>query len=141
MAGSRVRFKFNHNLVRDVEKIALRGALQDIGDDLSNMASQAAPIDKGILEGSYNVEMKNSSWTPSVRVTFSVQQGNFNYAQYVHDNHPIGGIGADTRAKPSASSGITGQTFPAGGNFLKGPLDLNKQGYRDYIEQKINAVL
>jgi hypothetical protein len=140
-----VTFKMNVDLKTDklkklTEKIA-EEALNDISDDLSATASAASPVDKGILQGEYEVLRHKTGNEISREVIFSVEEAEFNYAEFVHNTHPRGGIGEETRNKPPAQSGITKKSFPAGGFFLKGPLDQNRQDYVKYMDEKIKKDL
>jgi hypothetical protein len=119
----------------------LSQALDDVTQDLVNMSSQSAPVDEHILEGKYDVKEKDTNKLLERIVSYSVLEEDFNYAYFVHENHPIGGLGEKTRKKPAGQSAITGKTYPAGGKFLTAPLAMNRKGYINYIQKEYNKYL
>lgn len=141
MSKTKVKLRIDKRSIINRTDKALVQALDDCAQDLENMAAQCAPIDFGTLEGSGFKQEIHTGKKVGFEVAFSVKEKNFNYAWYTHEHHPVGGIGAKTKAKPDGQSGITGKTYPAGGNYLKGPFELNAPGYSEYINTELKKAL
>ena len=117
--NTEVKISLKLGQVERKNKEAAKEALEIITNDLMNFSSAAAPVDEHILEGKYDDKYWEEGNRLLSSVTFSVNEGNYNYAFKVHEEHPIGGLGEKTKNKPLAQSGLTSKTYPAGGNYLK----------------------
>ena len=135
----KIKFK-DKEFTAETQKV-LAQALDDVTQDLVNMSSQSAPVDEHVLEAKYDVKERDTNTRLERTVTYSVEDEGFNYAYFVHETHPIGGIGEQTQKKPAGQSSITGRTHPAGGKFLTAPLAMNRKGYIKYIQKEYNKYL
>jgi hypothetical protein len=135
------KIKFRDKEFTEETKKVLSQALDDVTQDLVNMSSQSAPVDEHILEGKHNVKEKDTNTRLERIVSYSVLEGDFNYAYWVHQTHAIGGVGEETKKKSAGQSAITGRTHPAGGLFLTAPLAMNRKGYIKYIQKEYNKYL
>ena len=143
MGKTRVKVKINSPEIEKITKQATQQALEDVTDDLANTSSQAAPKEKGLLEGSFDKRYRQTGNNLQSEVIFEIEEGDsdYNYAAIVHNTHPVGGIGPETRQKSPAQSGITHRTFEPGGQYLTRPLNENAKEYFEYIEKEVNEEL
>lgn len=134
---TKLNIKLNTNSFTKKAEDLIEEGLKDITTDLLNMSSQSAPIDEKILETKHDEKYWKEGTVFKSEVSYSVNEGDFNYAYWVHETHPIGGISEKTKNKPPGTSAISRKSFPAGGQFLKAPMDLNRKAYIDYIEKHL----
>jgi hypothetical protein len=135
------KFKLSTNLnIEKVKKQAeklLQEGLEDVTTDLLNMSSQSAPIDEHILESKHKERYWKEGDQLKSEIKYSVNEGDFDYAWWVHETHPVGGLGPETKNKPPGTSAISGKSFPAGGKFLKQPMEINRKFYIEYLEKHL----
>ena len=137
MARTKITVNLNIEKVKKEAEKLLQEGLEDITTDLVNMSSQSAPISEHILEGKHDERYWKEGQQLKSEVSYSVNEGDFDYAWWVHETHPIGGISEKTKNKSPGTSQISGKSFPAGGKFLKKPMDLNRKAYIEYLEKHL----
>lgn len=137
MAKTKITINLNTEKVKKEADKLLQQGLEDITTDLVNMSSQSTPIDEHILETKHDERYWKEGDQLKSEVKYSVNEGDFDYAYWVHQFHPIGGLGPKTKNKPPGTSAISGKSFPAGGKFLKQPMELNRKAYIEYLEKHL----
>lgn len=118
---------------KSVGKI-VKQAVDDCVDDLIRTSSEAAPHDHGILEKSWSKKSQVSTTQIDADVTYSVREGNGNYALWTHEADY--NLGPGSQAKPGGT-GMSGKTYPVGNKYLTRPLEGEKVAYKDHIVESL----
>jgi hypothetical protein len=129
-----VDFVDNSKLLDKKINKALKDAVLDVTLDLKRVASASAPKDTGFLEKSAQHEVVATSEYIEGTVGFSAVENGFNYAEWTHNEDYK--LGEKSKRKRGGKSRFGVGTVPVGKGYLKNALEMNEQGYLDYIKQK-----
>lgn len=124
-----------------VEKDVLKAAevaVNDITDELIRIASEITPFDKWILAKSHERKVRVTRNGVESEVSFSVREGNFNYALWIHEGVYNYGKGTLRR---SGTSGWSGKHYSAGRKFVERPLKGEERAFYEHIADSVkNAI-
>jgi hypothetical protein len=117
-------------IVRDKGMKAMKASMQD----LNRVASEAAPLDEGVLEMSGT----NSATANGTRIVgevgFEAWNEDFNYAIWTHEeDYNLG----KRSAKKSGGAGLSGKSYEVGKGYLIRPFEGEASTYRGLIESEI----
>ncbi|MEH7117211.1 hypothetical protein V7128_07285 [Neobacillus vireti] len=136
----RVDFVDNSRLLERKVKSAMKDAVLDVTLDMKRVASASAPHDTGFLEKSAQHEVFVTNQSVEGTVGFSAVHDGFDYARWTHDEeYNLGEKSARKRGGKSRFG--NGGTVPVGKGYLENALEMNKQGYLQYLEQKYKESL
>lgn len=113
-------------------------ALNDVTDELTRIASDIVPFDKGTLQRSHTKTVSKTSRDITAEVEFSVREGDFNYALWLHEGVYKHGEGTQGR---SGTVGWSGKRYYAGRKYLERPLKGEEQAFYEYIANKIKQAV
>lgn len=120
--------------VQDSAKVAL----EDCVYELIRIASEITPFEKGILQKSHSEKVKvNRSGYEGI-VTFSVKEGDFNYALWTHEG--IYNYGEGTLRR-KGTVGWSGKYYYAGRKYVERPLKGEQEAFYKHIAKEIRKVL
>lgn len=119
-------------------KIRARHALHDVTDELIRIASEITPLDKGTLTKSHAKRVHVSIGNIQAQVEFSVHEGSFNYATWIHEG--VYEHGTDTRRR-TGTSGWSGKHYLVGRKYLERPLKGEEAVFIQHIGHEIKKVL
>lgn len=126
----------SQQFLADLDRI-LQMAMQDIVDDLARTSSGATPIDKGVLQGSYDKEVKKVGGSYEGTVKYIVKEGGFNYASRMHDgNYNLG----KASLQKGGSIGMSGKRYSVGNKFLTRVVDGEQRAYVKHVNDMIKRV-
>jgi len=115
-------------------------AMNDMTDELTRVATESAPINKGILRMNSTRSVKKNGFTGNFegRVAFSIYEGTFNYALWIHEGAYE--LGEESESAPG-TTGWSGKHYDVGRKYLSRPLEGERQAFLDfYAEQMKKAV-
>lgn len=116
-------------MIPKVEKAA-KEATNDCVDELIRISSEIAPIDKGILQKSHTRKVKVSGGNVEAKVEYSVKEGKFNYALWIHEGVYNHGEGTMNR---NGTTGWSGKHYYVGRKYLERPLKGEEQEFYKHI--------
>ncbi|MDF2612544.1 MAG: hypothetical protein K0S71_330 [Clostridia bacterium] len=116
---------------------ALQSAMQDVVNDLARTSSGAAPIDRGVLQGSYDKEVKKVGGRYAGTVKYIVKENGFNYASYMHEGTYK--LGKSSLQKGSVR-GMSGKSYKVGNKFLTRVIDGEHRAYTEHVSKVIKKV-
>lgn len=119
-------------------QIAAKQAVEDCTLELERIASEISPIDKGTLSRSSTRKIKGQGETLIGEVAFSVREGGYNYALYMHEGIYNHGEGTQARG---GTSGWSGKHYYAGRKFLERPLKGEQAKFYEYMGTKIMTAI
>lgn len=119
-------------------KIMAQRALHDVTDELIRIASEITPLDKGTLTKSHAKRVQVSPGTLQAQVEFSVQEGSFNYATWIHEGVYQHG---ESTGRRTGTSGWSGKHYLVGRKYLERPLKGEEVTFIDHIGREIKKVL
>ncbi len=113
-------------------------AMHDVTDELTRIASEITPLDKGTLQRSNSKKVRVVGETIEGEVEFSVREGDFNYALWIHEG--IYNHGEGTQAR-SGTVGWSGKRYYVGRKYLERPLKGEEQAFYEHIGNKIKNMV
>jgi hypothetical protein len=122
---------------REVTRTA-ETAMNDATDEIIRIASEITPFDKGILAKSHTRKVRVNKREVTAEISFSVREGDFNYALWTHEGIYNHGEGTMRR---SGTVGWSGKRYYAGRKYLERPVKGEQQAVRKYIADSIKDVL
>jgi hypothetical protein len=135
----RVDFVDNSKLLERKVKSAMKDAVLDVTLDMKRVASASAPHDTGFLEKQAQHEIFVANQYVEGTVGFSAVHDGFDYARWTHDEEY--NLGEKSARKRGGKSRFGNGTVPVGQGYLENALNMNKQGYLQYLEQKYRESL
>ncbi|MDC3413963.1 hypothetical protein [Terrihalobacillus insolitus] len=141
----RMEFEFNardflsnlNRIERNIKSVAEEAA-HDIADELIRIASEITPFDKGTLSRSHTKKVRIVGNRIEAEVTFSVREGDFNYALWIHEGIYNHGEGTMRR---SGTTGWSGKRYYVGRKYLERPLKGEQQAFYRHIARQIRNSL
>jgi|SRR5699024_8673346 len=127
--------------LKQIERNALNTvetAMNDVLDELIRIASEITPFDKGILQRSYSKSLSKSSGGFKGEVTFSVREGNFNYALWIHEG--VYNLGSGSAKRPG-TTGWSGKRYTVGRKYLERPLKGEEEAFNRHIANEIKKAV
>lgn len=123
----------------EVEDVTVQ-TMHDMTDELIRIGSEITPLDKSTLSKSHTKKVKMNKFTgnTSGEVSFSVREGSFNYALWIHEG--IYKHGKGTNKRPG-TTGMSGKTYMAGRKFLERPVKGEKQAFWDLYSREIKKAV
>lgn len=109
-------------------------AMYDITDELIRIASEITPIDKGILQKSHSKKVEVKGGDIEAKVKFSVLEGDFNYAKWIHEG--IYNYGERTMRR-SGTKGWSGKHYYAGRKYLERPLKGEAEAFKKHFAKTV----
>lgn len=141
----KIDIRLDDAIVETELKKRMKTAMHDVVDDLGRTASATAPHDKGILD------KKGTGWNTEVywknkkhikgTVEFSVNEGDFNYALWTHEEVYNLGEGSEKKASSGGGIGMSGTSYPVGNKYLERPFNGEADAYMKHIEKTIKEGL
>ncbi|MDR7207597.1 hypothetical protein [Priestia megaterium] len=117
-------------IVHDMGLKAMKANMQD----LNRVASEAAPLDEGVLEMSGTNSATSTGTRIVGEVGFEAYNEDFNYAIWTHEEtYNLG----ERSAKKSGGSGLSGKSYEVGKGYLIRPFEGEAKTYRGIIEKEI----
>lgn len=113
-------------------------AMHDVTDELTRIASEITPIDKGILTKAHTKKVTRTKDNVKGEVEFSVREGDFNYALWIHEG--IYNHGIETQGR-SGTTGWSGKRYYVGRKYLERPLKGEEQAFYEHIAKKIKQAV
>lgn len=133
-----VSFLSKLNVADKAVRIRAQRALHDVTDELIRIASEITPLDKGTLTKAHAKKVHVTPGTVRAEVEFSVHEGSFNYATWIHEG--VYQHGGDT-VRRSGTSGWSGEHYGVGRKYLERPLKGEEAAFIQYIEKEVKGVL
>lgn len=109
-------------------------AMNDVVDELVRISSEITPFDKGTLTESHTKKVKKTMNGVEASVSYSVREGDFNYALWIHEGVYDHGEGTMNRG---GTSGWSGKTYRAGRKYLERPAKGEQQAFLEHIAKEI----
>ena len=125
--------RIDRNVARAVER-----AMEDIVDELIRIASEITPFDKGILQKSHSHKINVGKNGIEASVEFSVKEGDFNYALWIHEGIYNYGSGTMRRA---GTIGWSGKRYYAGRKYLERPLKGEQEAFFNHIAKEVRKAI
>lgn len=127
---------FHRNLQRLGRQIVNVGetAMHDIADELTRISSEIVPLDKGTLMRSNSKKVTANKKVIEAEVSYSVREGAFNYALWIHEGIYNHGEGTMRR---SGTIGWSGKRYYAGRKYLERPLKGEQEAFYKHIAKTI----
>lgn len=113
-------------------------AMNDVVDELTRIASEITPFDKGTLSKSHKKKVHSNMGVIDAKVEFSVLEGDFNYALWIHEGIYNHGEGTSRR---SGTTGWSGKYYYVGRKYLERPLKGEEQAFYTHIADKIKKAV
>lgn len=115
-------------------------AVQDMTDELTRIASEIAPIDKGTLRIKHTQKVKKNLFTGMFEghISFSVLEGDFNYALWIHEGAYE--LGEQSKASPG-TQGWSGKHYDVGRKYLSRPLEGEREAFLEYFAVQIQKAV
>jgi hypothetical protein len=113
-------------------------AMNDVVDELVRITSEITPFDKGVLSRSYSRKVEVLAGDVKGTVEFSVREGDFNYALWIHEGIYNHGEGTMNR---SGTTGWSGKRYYVGRKYLERPLKGEEQAFYQHIANKIKEAV
>jgi hypothetical protein len=132
------QFLSNLNRMDSRIKNIAKQAAHDIADELIRIASEITPFDKGILARSHTKQVKVVGNNVEAKITFSVKEGDFNYALWIHEGVYKHGEGTMRRA---GTTGWSGKRYYAGRKYVERPLKGEQEAFFRHIARQIQNSL
>lgn len=117
---------------------AAQEAMNDVVDELVRIASEITPFDKGILSRSHTKRVNVRAGDIQAEVEFSVKEGDFNYALWIHEGVYNHGEGTMNR---SGTTGWSGKRYYVGRKYLERPLKGEQQSFYQHFANKIREAV
>ncbi|WP_033829117.1 hypothetical protein [Bacillus andreraoultii] len=127
--------------IKLVDKRAMEAAevaMNDVVDELTRIASEITPFDKGTLAKSHTKKVQANAGDVQAEVEFSVREGDFNYALWIHEGIYNHGEGTMNR---SGTTGWSGKYYYVGRKYLERPLKGEEQAFYEHIANKIKQAV
>lgn len=124
------QIKLTDRRVMDAAEVAMH----DVTDELTRIASEITPIDKGILTKSHTKKVTKTAGNVKGEVAFSVKEGNFNYALWIHEG--TYNLGEESHGR-SGTVGWSGKRYNVGRKYLERPLKGEEEAFLKHIANKI----
>ena len=115
-------------------------AINDMTDELTRIASDIAPIDKGTLRIS-NTKTTKKNWYNGMyegSVSFSVLEDGFNYALYMHEG--VYELGEQSK-QATGTTGWSGKRYEVGRKYLQRPLDGEREAFIEFYRKSIDKAV
>lgn len=130
--------------IKKITKQSTKSSMGTIVDDLTQVASDTAPVDEGVLEtsgtnglivGGTKIEgwVKFEAWANAKNRSYD-----FNYAIWIHE--ATYNLGPKSLMK-SGGNGMSGAHYAVGNKYLTRPLYGEANTYRDLIEENLKNSL
>lgn len=144
---ARDRFDLNINADEFLSKIklserrAMDGAekgMTDVVNELVRIASEITPFDKGTLRKSHTSKIIKKAGDIEGEVTFSVKEGDFNYALWIHEG--VYELGEESEEQ-TGTSGWSGKSYDVGRKYLERPMKGEERAFKEHIANVIKNEL
>lgn len=125
------------NHLKQVERNAFKTAeraFNDVLDELIRIASEITPFDKGVLQRAHTRSITQNSDGMVGEVTFSIREGNFNYAIWIHEG--VYNLG-EKSATRSGTVGWSGRKYEVGRKYLERPMKGEEEAFYRHIAKEI----
>jgi hypothetical protein len=119
-------------------KQAAEVAMNNVVDELIRIASEITPFDKGTLTRSHTKKIEVLAGDVKSQVEFSIREGDFNYALWIHEGIYNHGEGTMRR---SGTTGWSGKRYYVGRKYLERPLKGEEQAFYQHIADKIKEAV
>lgn len=137
--SSGVEYKENFKQYEQKVLNQMKTGMSDIARDVKGSAKGAAPHFKGQLEKGINYKTKASADSIEIVLDVSAKGSNgYDYAPFIHSGSYS--LGTKSRSKGSGVSGITGNSYSVGKEFLARPVKDGASGYYKHLEKLFKGV-
>lgn len=109
-------------------------AVNDFVDEIVRIASEITPIDKGTLTKSHTKSVMKSKGAFEAEIAFSVREGDFNYALWIHEG--VYNLGADSKRR-SGTTGWSGKNYEVGRKYLERPIKGEQEAFEEHVAKMI----
>lgn len=110
-------------------------AVNDFVDEIIRIASEITPIDKGTLTKSHTRTITKSGGAIEAEIAFSVREGDFNYALWIHEG--VYNLGAKSKAR-SGTTGWSGKKYEVGRKYLERPIKGEQEAFQKHVAKLID---
>lgn len=128
------RLMRNLRMTNEVVVNGGKRGVNDCLDELIRISSDIAPIDKGILHKAHAREVNVTQTGINGTVEYSVNEGGFNYALWIHEGEY--NLGEESRQRPG-TSGWSGKNYDVGNKYLERPIKGERESFLKHIADEI----
>lgn len=118
---------------------AAETGMNDVIDETIRISSEIAPFEYGTLQRSHKKKVNVSRNGIDAEISYSVLEGGFNYAVWIHEG--VYQLGAGSRTKGGTTSMYSGRSYQVGNKFLARPIKGEDQAFKDHIAKMVKGKL